>query len=242
MQSLTTYIDHPEQLDAQTVEELWQLVDRHPTYQAARLLLVRGLYLLQDQRFGPALREAALMVPDRAKLFDLIEGEKFRLHPQRQKPSEQADESPKADRTQSLIDTFLAGTPEPPKPRRQVPVDASVDYMSYLLQLEDAPATDAEANEEEEEKVLQPAPASEVQEEVEEWPEEVEESDDKAPSEAYFTETLARIYIKQGKYDKAIEIIRRLSLNYPKKNRYFADQIRFLEKILLNERSKNSEK
>ena len=63
-----------------------------------------------------------------------------------------------------------------------------------------------------------------------------------APSEAYFTETLARIYIKQGKYDKAIEIIRRLSLNYPKKSRYFADQIRFLGKLILNERSKNEEK
>ena len=53
-----------------------------------------------------------------------------------------------------------------------------------------------------------------------------------------FTETLARIYIKQGKYDKALEIIRRLYLNYPKKNRYFADQIRFLEKLIVNNNNK----
>ena len=49
-----------------------------------------------------------------------------------------------------------------------------------------------------------------------------------------FTETLAKIYIKQHRYEKALEIIKKLSLNYPKKNAYFADQIRFLEKLIIN--------
>ena len=59
-------------------------------------------------------------------------------------------------------------------------------------------------------------------------------------NEDYFTETLAKIYIKQGRYIKAMEIIRKLSLKYPKKNRYFADQIRFLEKLIINNKNKNS--
>ena len=58
---------------------------------------------------------------------------------------------------------------------------------------------------------------------------------DDSDSQGAFTETLARIYIKQGKFEHAIEIIRRLSLKYPKKNRYFADQIRFLEKLIANQ-------
>jgi hypothetical protein len=68
---------------------------------------------------------------------------------------------------------------------------------------------------------------------------EVEKEDDNAEEE-YFTETLARIYIKQGRYSKALEIIKRLSLAYPKKNAYFADQIRFLEKLIINSNNKNS--
>ena len=64
-------------------------------------------------------------------------------------------------------------------------------------------------------------------------PESTKDSD-----EGVFTETLARIYIKQGRYSKALEIIRRLSLNYPKKNAYFADQIRFLEKLIINNNKK----
>lgn len=56
--------------------------------------------------------------------------------------------------------------------------------------------------------------------------------------EGYFTETLARIYVKQQRYDKALEIIKKLYLKYPKKNAYFADQIRFLEKLIINTKSK----
>lgn len=51
---------------------------------------------------------------------------------------------------------------------------------------------------------------------------------------SYFTETLARIYVKQKRYDKALQIIKNLSLKYPEKNVYFADQMRFLEKLIIN--------
>lgn len=52
--------------------------------------------------------------------------------------------------------------------------------------------------------------------------------------ESYFTETLAKIYVKQGRYEKALEIIKAISLKNPKKNAYFADQIRFLRKLIIN--------
>ena len=39
------------------------------------------------------------------------------------------------------------------------------------------------------------------------------------------SETLAEIYIKQGKYDKAVEMYRKLSLRNPQKSIYFARKI-----------------
>ena len=68
--------------------------------------------------------------------------------------------------------------------------------------------------------------------------EKTDESAAEPTDEEYFTETLARIYIKQGRYSKALEIIQRLSLQFPKKNAYFADQIRFLEKLIINSNKK----
>ena len=63
-------------------------------------------------------------------------------------------------------------------------------------------------------------------------------SEENGMDDSCFTETLAKIYVKQHRYDKALEIIKKLSLNYPKKNAYFADQIRFLEKLIINAKSK----
>ena len=48
------------------------------------------------------------------------------------------------------------------------------------------------------------------------------------------SESLAKIYIRRRRYDKAFEIIHSLSLNNPKKSVYFADQLRFLRKLMLN--------
>lgn len=56
--------------------------------------------------------------------------------------------------------------------------------------------------------------------------------------DSMLSESLAKIYIKQGKYSKALEIIRNISLKFPEKSIYFADQIRFLQKLIINEQFK----
>jgi len=48
----------------------------------------------------------------------------------------------------------------------------------------------------------------------------------------FITETLANIYIKQKLYEKAIGAFTKLSLKYPEKNSYFANQIKKVEKLI----------
>ena len=45
------------------------------------------------------------------------------------------------------------------------------------------------------------------------------------------TETLARIYLEQKQYEKAIQAYKILSLKYPEKSGFFADQIRAIKEI-----------
>jgi tetratricopeptide (TPR) repeat protein len=51
-------------------------------------------------------------------------------------------------------------------------------------------------------------------------------------NDEFITETLARIYIKQGLYQKAINAFQRLSLKYPEKSVYFARQIEEVTNLL----------
>ena len=49
--------------------------------------------------------------------------------------------------------------------------------------------------------------------------------------EALMTETLARIYVEQKNYEKAIQSYKILSLKYPEKSGFFADQIKAVKQL-----------
>lgn len=81
--------------------------------------------------------------------------------------------------------------------------------------------------------------AKQESEYLDEYPDETDDNTEPEsipePSEDdLLTESLAKIYIKQKRYEKALEIIKSLSLKYPKKSVYFADQIRYLELLIAN--------
>ena len=240
-------INHPERLDRDTLYELRSLLALYPYYQTARLLMLQNLYLLHDPTFDEELRRAAIYITDRRVLFDLIEAAHYR-HPSSASHASFASSTSHAsspNRTISLIDNFLDSIPkeEPSeeKKRKPTPADAAVDYVAYLLETEgadeqpsDVPTMrgqsliDSFINSDKKKFTLTDVPIPET-EDVKEG-----EMAEEGVEEEYFTETLARIYIKQGRYSRALEIIKRLSLQVPKKNAYFADQIRFLEKLIIN--------
>ena len=249
---LVELINHPERMDRDTLYELRSMMALHPYFQTARLLLLQNLYLLHDPSFDEELRRSAIYITDRRRLFNLVEA----AHYQFKKPAPDAQRSNvntqrNESRTMSLIDSFLDSIPaeqeepERRKKRRPTPKDATVDYVAYLMESESDNDNSAEEAplmqgqdlidhflEEEQGRIL----LNELRDE--EQPIEAPVLEEEPQEEEYFTETLARIYIKQGRYEKALDIIKRLSDNYPEKNAYFADQIRFLEKLIINNNKK----
>ena len=244
---ITELIKHPEQLDRETLYELRSTLALYPYFQTARLLMLQNLYLLHDPSFDEELRRAAIYITDRKVIFRLVEAAHYRL-PQRQRDNEAEKEKSEEDinRTINLIDNFLDSIPkeevkEGKKKRRPTPADAAVDYVAYLLESEEDSDKDGEdvpllKGQSLIDTFIENDKGKIVLSETPQFTPETEANginEEKDGDESYFTETLARIYIKQGRYSKALEIIRRLSLNYPKKNAYFADQIRFLEKLII---------
>ena len=247
-------IKHPELLDKDTLYDLRSLVALYPYYQTARLLMLQNLYILHSPSFDEELRKAAVYLTDRKVIFKLVEAAHYKLRNPESTTQKKYHTGNDENRTISLIDQFLDTIPEEeneaanaaPK-RKPTPADAAVDYVSFLLETES----------EKEKKAEQREPQMKGQDLIDNFinneggkieltdapdsPPQIPDSnktEEKEGDEGVFTETLARIYIKQGQYSKALEIIKRLNLNYPKKNVYFADQIRFLEKLIINNKYK----
>lgn len=235
IENLSKYAANPQLLNRDTLYELRMIVGKYPYFDAARILLLKNLYLLHEIEFGQELRKAALYLKNRVVLFELMEN-----YGNRQPATTPTAEDMPIDRTISLIDAFLETLPQD-KLSLEAEGAAAIDYVSTYLNEKEPIAEVPKLRGQDliddflsgsNEKItlnLQP-PAT---------------TEDNTPAEeslnnenSFFTETLANIYVKQGKYDKALEIIKRLNLEYPNKNRYFADQIRFLEKIIKHTKNK----
>ena len=247
---------------------LRQLVAQYPYFHTARILMLQNLFILHDPTFNEELTKSAPLLPDRTILFDLVEGNRHFIPqstPAMPRKAYPSSSQTRSERTISIIDDFLSTQqPEDRRRKRLTPIDATTDYAAYLEQMDDADLVgtmqDDERKREDEllsdyinggvqHGVSSEAVAEDTEEEnadfvLEEVADEAEPATEESHAEneleeGFLTETLAKIYIQQGRYGKALEIIRRLSADYPKKNSYFADQIRFLEKIIYNEQYKN---
>lgn len=241
---LIDYIRRPDTLDDSAIVQLQTLAREHPYFHVARILLLQALYRKHDSTYDETLRRTAILVPNREAVFRLTE-EPHYTHPEERKRYEEIEDSSDS-RTVSLIDNFLeAQTPSIPVSH---PIDAAQDYIGYLMQRETQQGGQRQEAlpmngggvvenflEKEIGRIVLDDNGESVHEETE--TRNTQKPQDEAENEI-LTEIMAGIYIKQGKYENAVKIIRQLSLKYPKKNRYFADQIRFLEKLITNNKHK----
>ena len=217
---LYSYLADPKRLTSETLEPIRALYESYPYCAPFAFLYLYNLSLTGDVRYASELRRLSVLLPDREQLFRLVEGDRPAfVAPQVEEPAE-------AD-TFDLIDHFLDGArtsgEDLPEVLHYEGGGEGLDYfageanehlpaegLSELLDTSSVPTA----------PVVAPSP------------------EEPAPEEL-LSETLSKIYIQQQHYDKALRIIRSLSLNYPEKNRFFADQIRFLERLIANNNTTN---
>ena len=94
-----------------------------------------------DPSFDEELRRSAIYITDRKVLFNLVEAAHYKLAAVNKTEKATAKADADGDRTISLIDNFLDSIPadqeeDKATKRKPTPADATIDYVSYLLETE----------------------------------------------------------------------------------------------------------
>ena len=246
MNEIKTLIKNYNNLNNSTLLLLKSVVSKYPFFQTARLLYLANLYVLHHPDFDKELKKGAVMISDRNALFALTEG----IHYSQDSlvcTDKTVDTQNQGDRTSSLINNFLKKSPREEnvhsaQGQADSPsiVDLTTDYASYLSRQDDSGK----------ERIPQLRGQQWIDQFIEETkgkqrveiPDyfneegETEQNLSGNGDQEIYTESMVNIYIQQGKYKPALEILKRICLNNPKKSAYFANQMRLLEIIINDER------
>lgn len=219
-EEFNNYLKHPEMLDQSTIEGLKEIITDYPCFPAARMLYLRNLLNINSYRFESELVAHAIFIPDRKKLYQLLnptdsELTEFQLLPY----------------DKDAFSRFFGNEKGTLLHNEELPVaapfvlkateDSGQQFESDLI--------DQFINKNPTITTLQ-KPNSKTTKSTNDAGEPDEVIDD-----GLITETLAGIYVQQGLYPEALKAYRKLSLRFPEKNSYFASQIEKINKLISKE-------
>ena len=226
------------------------LSDRCPAFLLPVVLQLRHPHPgLDDATVARLVERVALSVPDRRRVKVLIDPEGTGRYDNLY-PVPQVSSTPT---TVDAIDTFLStyGDIDPAEEAllNRMIFNPVPDYAATLERETPAPGEpkdeqdrllDAFIAGEHHNAAVPSDPGSRPVAEavVEKEPEPSQPRPAKAPAGSLLSESLAKIFIKQRNYRRAYEIISSLNLNYPEKSIYFADQLRFLSRLIANQEAR----
>ena len=207
----------PQKITGEDVAKIDSLLHEFPYFQTAQLLLAKGLLNTDSIRYNRQLKKSASYALDRKQLFKIIT-----LNPIKKKEVEQEitpaktteekleigtplefDENENHSFSEWLALSKVTKIDRTPKPNTKQLIDNFIDKNISISKPK---------------KTTFFKPIDVAKESL------IENND-------LVTPTLAKVYLEQGHYDKAISAYEKLCLKYPEKNSLFANQIKLINKL-----------
>jgi hypothetical protein len=207
-------VKHPQVVTAEQVSDLKEMVDRYPYFTAGRLFLTKSLQLSNNIQFQSNLNITSVYCSNRRWFYYFIYPEKIISD----EPYRHERVSKSSGNYFDLIDAI-----------ENEGGDTKESLKNMAEKLKSARAMVTKSPE-----PKLPKSESFVAKTILEKPQNSYlEPKSTSTIEKFSVENVKKL-ISDRKYSEAIEILKGLNLNNPKKSVYFADQIRFLEKVISN--------
>ena len=203
-------LQQPEKLSKKELLFLQEISDEFPYFQPSRAIYLKSLAENEDIKFKKHLKSTAIYSRDRKILFDFIKN----IQNQNDKVFFNKNEI-----TSALVENKISDSIEISEQNSFVdwlklsnlkPIDRSKEIQAVDKFISKKPKIRIEANETQSDN---------------------DKNDDLANQSGFMTETLAKLYLNQKNYEKAIQSYKILILKFPEKNSYFADQIKKIKKL-----------
>jgi len=210
-------VKEPQTVKVEQMTDLKEMVEMYPYFVSPRLFLTKATKLSNSIHSASMLNESSVFCSDRRWLYNYIFPEKLLT----EEPVSRFERVSKTSGNYFDMLNVIESTGGDTKQSLKNMAEKLKEARAMVVKL---PV----------EKISKPV----IKIEKNEMPDSIEKPIiiESKPIDEEISEINAKKLISERKYSQAIEILRALNLNNPKKSIYFADQIRFLEKVISNKK------
>ena len=203
-----TSILRTKRIKKSDVQYIKELVTKYPFFSTGQLLLTKCLYELNSNNYDVQLKKSAAYIQNRKKLYELIMLDSLKFyHTDEEKLNNlnvKKNGLKKIKKDKYSFSEWLKISQI-----NHLKKDKSSDIINNFIEVN--PKINLDKNK----KVSL----------------DIDAEKSLSSNREIVTLTLAKVYANQGHYEKAIEAYKQLILKYPKKNSFFASQIRLIKKL-----------
>ena len=198
-------IQNPYIIDKDESIYISNILENFPYFQTAHILYSKALQNTKSIRFKSQLKKAAIYSGDRNLLFDII-SQQENLNISKTNIKDKLKKEDKKAELHSFLDWIsIVQTKKIVRSKKQNSDEIINIFLEKKPKIKNNKQRFFNASENAKKSI-------------------VENND-------IITETLAKVYAKQEHFEKAILAYQKLSLKYPQKSSYFANQIKVIKKI-----------
>jgi hypothetical protein len=209
--------------------ELKSIVEEFPYFQAARTLYLKELKSQDSFKYNHELKTTAAYTSDRSVLFNYI----VSFNGRHQEITEKNTATTSGDVLNKIEDNLEIGKPLPFSSTENHSFNQwlQLSPKKVIIRSKEKPTQQTTIKENLIDKFIQNSPKIGPLEKGIKFTVPVSKN---KYDVALMTETLAKVYLEQKKYENAMQAYKILSLKYPEKSGFFADQIKRIQILQKN--------